>query len=359
MKILLVGEFSGVHNNLRDGLKSLGHDVMLFAGGDGFKKFPADISWDSSYSGYVGEISKVYKVIRGLQKLKEFDVVQFINPDIFMHRFGFNKYVLKQLMSNNKRSFLLVAGDHSAVWEYWKSNSDKKNIKYSWIDDLIKYDLNGQSPRWLNDSYLEWESEMLHAVNGVIPIMYEYAVPYRSFKNIRSAIPIPINVDKIIYRENKVHNKLVIFHGLNRYGVKGTRYVEQAFNILQKKYPNDLELIIRGKLPYNQYLELINKTNVVIDQTTSYSLGVNGLVSMAMGKLVLGGAEPEGKEELGYKNCPAINITPDVDSIVFAIEKLLETKEKIPEMGFQSRAFVENYHHYRKIAAAYVDVWSK
>jgi len=42
MKILLVGEFSGVHNNLKMGLKALGHDVKLAADGDGFKKFGYD-----------------------------------------------------------------------------------------------------------------------------------------------------------------------------------------------------------------------------------------------------------------------------------------------------------------------------
>ena len=43
MKILLVGEFSGVHNNLKKGLIELGHDVILAADGDGFKSFGYDL----------------------------------------------------------------------------------------------------------------------------------------------------------------------------------------------------------------------------------------------------------------------------------------------------------------------------
>ena len=44
MKILLVGEFSRLHNSLKEGLLALGHEVILVNNGDGFKNFPADIS---------------------------------------------------------------------------------------------------------------------------------------------------------------------------------------------------------------------------------------------------------------------------------------------------------------------------
>ena len=44
MKILLVGEFSRLHNSLKEGLLALGHEVVLVNNGDGFKNFPADIS---------------------------------------------------------------------------------------------------------------------------------------------------------------------------------------------------------------------------------------------------------------------------------------------------------------------------
>ena len=44
MKILFVGEFSRLHNSLKEGLLALGHEVVLVNNGDGFKNFPADIS---------------------------------------------------------------------------------------------------------------------------------------------------------------------------------------------------------------------------------------------------------------------------------------------------------------------------
>ena len=101
--------------------------------------------------------------------------------------------------------------------------------------------------------------------NGVIPIMYEYEVSYSDVENRLNTIPIPINIEKIKYQDNIVKEKVVIFHGLSRYGFKGTRHVEEAFDYLRQKYPNDLELVIKGNLPLNEYLDLMSRTNIVID----------------------------------------------------------------------------------------------
>ena len=77
-----------------------------------------------------------------------------------------------------------------------------------------------------------------------------------------------------------------------------------------KKYPHDLELIIKGRMPLRDYL-IMAKANIVIDQTSTYSLGVNGVYALAMGKVVLGGAEPESLKRLGVEESPVINVEPN------------------------------------------------
>ena len=51
MKVLLVGEYSHLHNSLKDGLLALDHDVFIMGQNDGFKNFPVDFpiqkKWDS------------------------------------------------------------------------------------------------------------------------------------------------------------------------------------------------------------------------------------------------------------------------------------------------------------------------
>ncbi|GAB6034742.1 hypothetical protein JCM17795_09440 [Galenea microaerophila] len=52
-------------------------------------------------------------------------------------------------------------------------------------------------------------------------------------------------------------------------GFKSTKYIEKAFDYLSKNYPNDIGLIIDGKMPIEQYLNLMRKTNILIDQVNS------------------------------------------------------------------------------------------
>ena len=189
--------------------------------------------------------------------------------------------------------------------------------------------------------------------------MYEYEVSYRSEPNkLLTTIPIPINTKKVEYQENIIGNKLTIFHGLTRYGFKGTRHIEDAFMYLSNKYPHDLELIIDGKMPLDKYLQLMRRTNVVIDQMYSHSLGVNGVYAMAMGKVVMGGAEQESLKSLGVLSSPVINLSPNAQSIIDNVEKLLANKDRIVSIGLESRQFAEKVHAHTKVAQQYIDTWT-
>ncbi len=358
MKILLVGEFSGLHNNLKEGLLKLGHEVVLASTGDGWKKFPSDINWlPTRFKGRLGYLEYLYKQYKLSRNLKDFDVVQFIsNNQIFEKRLGLNNICYTNLIKNNKKSFFVIAGGDSVIWQYWLNTKDYKLSNL--IKQTNKLDLDKKLVKYFLSHREKLKTlKLLKKANGIIPIMYEYAQPYRELSNICSTIPIPINCDKIKFIKNNVSSKLIVFHGLNRRGAKGTEYVEEAFEILRKKHPNDLELIIAGNMKYKEYIEFIKRVNIIIDQTNSYSLGINGLVSLAQGKITMGGAEIEGLKELGYESCPVINITPNSQDIVKKIEELLEQKNQLSELSKQSRIFVEKYHNHITIAKKYLEVW--
>ena len=170
---------------------------------------------------------------------------------------------------------------------------------------------------------------------------------------------LPINTSKISYKENIVNNgKVVVFHGINRKGTKGTALVEEAFNILNTKYPNDLECVCAGGLPLNEYQELLNRVNICIDQTYSPESGMNALISMAKGKVVLGGADPTFTSAMGLSDTPLVDISPSVKDIINKIEKLLDNRKSLPEMGRSARDFVEKHHDCRIIANRYIDLWN-
>jgi len=354
MKILLLGEFSALHKNLKEGLEELGHEVVIASSGDGFKQIKSDIDLSVDGNFIIKGIKIIKQKLNLIQMVKEYDLVQIINPfNTFYYRMMPNKFFFKKLIKNSKKIYMLAAGDDSYFWGY-----GRKKLKYGPFDDFLKYDCNGKSTYFMESNQAFGVNRYVaDNVDGIIPIMYEYEVGYKGHKNLLNIIPIPINIDKIKYEENIVSGKLVVFHGLNRYGFKGTRHVEEAFAILSKKYPNELELIIDGKMPLEKYLEVMRKTNIIIDQTNSYSLGVNGVYALAMGKVVLGGAEPESLKSLGVNKSPVINIKPNAQSIVEEIEKLLSNKKNIKKIGYESRKFAENTHGYVKVAKQYLEFW--
>jgi hypothetical protein len=149
-----------------------------------------------------------------------------------------------------------------------------------------------------------------------------------------------------------------VYHGINRYGFKGTRVVEQARELFYKGHYTNCQFDICGNLPFVEYQKKLQATNVIIDQVYSHSSGVNGLLSLAMGKVVLGGAEPVALKYLGLDSSPIINITPDPASIVHALEGLCSDTKKISELGLQGREFIEKNHCSKKIAGRYLEAWS-
>jgi hypothetical protein len=248
---------------------------------------------------------------------------------------------------------MLAAGSDAYYWRY-----GKKYLRYGPFNDYLKYDAKRSSIYLQSKKAFSFNKKIASICNLVIPVMYDYQICYKSLKNVNDPIPIPINVKEIKYFENIVKERIRVFHGLNRYGFKGTKYVEEAFHYLSNKYPNDFEFSIMGKMPIDSYMKLLRRTNIIIDQTSSYSLGVNGLLAMAMGKVVLGGAERESLKHLDIKKSPVFNIVPSAKSIINTLEYLRANKELISKIGFDSRQYVESHHDHIKIAEKYIKVWS-
>ena len=90
MRILLLGEYSNVHNNLAYGLRALGHEVVTANNGDYWKHFDSDINlsrwvthetgWRARLQNAIHFIPFVCRLIPGLLRMQNFDVVQLINP---------------------------------------------------------------------------------------------------------------------------------------------------------------------------------------------------------------------------------------------------------------------------------------
>jgi hypothetical protein len=354
MKVLLLGEYSGLYRNLCDGLRDLGHDAKIVADGDGWKNIPADdLLPKFDLTTTTGKIKFRINRYQVFSNITGYDVVQLINPFFIPMRYFPRYKIIKKLMNDNTKLFLSAAGDDAYFWKHGRNS-----FHSGYFEDVLKHDLKANRFRMEYDSEFNFNKYLADNCSGIIPIMYEYEAVYRNHRNCRRTIPLPINTGNIKYSPNRIKDKIVILHGFNRYGAKGVKFIEKAFGILKEKYQNDLELIITDRVPLNDYLKLMERVNVVVDQVYSYSCGMNALYALAMGKAVMGGGDPASFSSLGIKESPVINISPSVEDIINKIEWLLGNKNHIEEMGYQGRMLVENVHDYIKIAQQYVNTWN-
>lgn len=346
MKVLLFGEFSGLYKNLKEGLQELGHEVLLAADGDGWKKIGGeDITLNAGSRNYI-------RAAKQLLLLKNYDIVQAISPDIY--RKEFNLIAFGMLKKQNGKLLLSAAGDNYFTFKAFKEGK----YRYCWIEGDTVFQEYYNTGKALGKLRALHDLKVVSMADGIIPITYDYAEAFRSFPRITKAIPIPINCKKIEYHANRIkNNKVRFFHGINRVIPKGSNYIIAAMKKIKEKYPNDVEISIKKRIPLKEYLKIMSETNVVLDQCKGYSMGLNALMAMAEGKAVLSGNEDEARKELGIESCPAFNIVPDEKQILDTMEHILERRNQMEEIGWESRQYVEKYHSHIDIAGQYISVW--
>ena len=352
MRILLFGDFSCVHKYLKEGLEELGHNALLVSTGDDFKNIPSDISLRIK-NNILGKIKGRIKPFLYLNKFYNYDVVQLINPYFLHHKFfpTFSYYKLLKLI--NKKFFLLACGSDAYYWRY-----GPKVLNYGPFKDVLKFDIKSNQIHFQDNKSFNFNEKVANLTNGIIPNLYEYERCYQDHPKLLPLIPLPINLKTIEYKDNIPEGKLKILHGISRYGFKGSRHIEKAFSILEKKYPDEVEFYLPKKLSLDKYLKLMHDSNVVIDQTNFYSYGMNALQALAMGKVVLSGNEPSAMKAMKISNSPIINVLPDHNDILKKIEFLIQEKNSISNIGFESRKFVEKNHDHIEIAKKYIKTWS-
>ena len=349
MRILLVGEFSGFHRELRRGLISIGHEVSLVSAGDGWKGIEADISIPKGNNG-LGRLIAGVRQIRMVSGLRDFDVVQFIFPHIFNR--ALNLFLIKRLIENNRRSFLLAAGSDA----YY---ADARHLmRYHPYDESQAIDKAGGANSGSDRLFRQWNEEIAHKVDGIVPIAFEYRLGYEGFPNLRRTVPIPFSVSSVVprfYSPNK--GKIRIFHGISRRGFKGTRFILAAFDRLKVKYGDRVQIETPERLPYEEYIKMIGASDIVVDQCLSYSYGVNAVLSLALGKVTLSGCEPECLLQLGVADGPVINIKPSADDIFSKLCALIDDENLMVKISRDSRCFFEQHHDSRKVAQEFCLQW--
>ena len=375
MKILLVGEYSRLHNSLKEGLIELGHQVTIIATGDHFKRYPVDIKLNRNFNKgfakklkvFIYKLSKIditsvsikNQFFKNQDQLKGFDIVHLINESPIgvtpKHEIEFISFLKK----HNKKLFLLSCGaDYISV----KHSFDKKPA-YSILEPYFKNKTSRKSfdpiLKYLKPAYQSLHQFVFNIVEGIVSSYLDYHIPLKGHPKYLGLIANPINIELLKFTPLKVKEKVIIFHGINRanYFKKGSDYFEEALEIIQNKFPNKVEIKIAENLPYTKYIKTYNEAHIVLDQVLAYDQGYNALEAMSKGKVVFTGAEKEFYEFYNLNKTVAINALPDAQKIADALEELILNPNQIIAIGKNAREFIEKEHHYINSAQKYLDTW--
>ena len=380
MKILLVGEYSRLHNSLKEGLLVLGNEVTIVGTGDKFKQYPVDFSIyaricnDNKIVNFIFksirkvtrfDLEKIEKAIRfyvHLPKFNDFDHVQFINSDALETYPILSRFLYKKLLKNIPSSSLLICGDETPVIDYLLEKEIKDSILTPFLtDNLLKKEFHFPL-KYRKVSYRKTFNWLSKNCQHLITSDLDYEIPMQKMGFQTTFIPNPINVDLIAFKELQTDDKIVIFLGINRlsYVRKGIVYFEKALQIIQEKYCAKVEIIITENIPYSEYIRIYNSAHILLDQVYANDQGYNALEAMAQGKVVFTGAEPEFLAHYNLiEDDVCINAVSDAYEIVKKLSFLIENPDIISGISTNARSFIEKEHDYKLVAKKYLAIWSE
>ena len=379
MKILLIGEYSGLHNSLKDGLQLNGHSVTLLGTGDGFKNYPVDIEVKSTIfeipflkfiAKIIDKLLKVslndfelgFKAYLKIKTLKDFDIVQLINENSFKTTPWLETILLKKILKNNKNLFLLSCGVDYISVKYALENKFKYSILTPYLNDKLLLEKYRHILKYNSSEFKKLHRYIYKNIKGVISSDLDYHIPLIGEKKYLGMVPNPVNLKKLNYDFVEIEDKVIIFHGINSKNStkKGNDYFIRAMEIIKKNYKESVEYIEVQDLKYRDYMKSYCNCHIFLDQVYAYDQGYNALEAMAKGKVVFTGAEKEWLEHYGVsEDGIAINALPDVNYLVEKLSILIENPKKIKDISINARKFIEDHHSYDNVANIYESKWLK
>ncbi len=374
MRILLVGEYSNVHWTLAEGLRALGHSVTVVSDGDDWKDYPRDIDLTRRYVDspsrlrrWWGALCYMFRLARIWPTLRGYDVVQLINP-VFLSLKAERHWPFYRYLRRHNRCVVMGA---FGIDYYWvKVGMDGTTFRYSdfhLFGEQRDYPfLHTMIHDWLEGAKGTLNRRIAEDCDVIVSGLYEYEMCYRPFfRNKLQFIPFPINLEQLtsVLPTTSTPPPLRCFIGIQRQrsSYKGTDIMLAALRRLQNDYPSEIEVVQVENVPYARYQQLMDSSHVLLDQLYSYTPGMNGLLAMAKGLILVGGGEPEQYDLLGEDHLrPIVNVQPTEQDVYDQIlHQLIEHPESIRQRQADSIEYIRRHHDYIKIAHQYENLYQR
>jgi hypothetical protein len=364
MKILLIGDYGGLHSTLADGLRRLGHEVCVASDGNGWKNYPRDIALDRKRMDFVSGVGCVARIALSLPRLRGFDVVQVTHCPFVPLRPIRTLPLYRYLRRHNGKLFMGAFGtDHYYVRACMRPGT----YRYSDFrigDRPLNFDINSADIGECLQGGTVWANrEIASTCDGIVACLWEYYAAYKPyFPDKTTFIPLPFNMESVTSRVREVPERINFFIGIQsaRHRLKGTDVMLDALREVVARHPESATMTTVQDVPYAQYIHEVAKADVMLDQLYSYTPAMNALTGMAQGVTVCGGGEPENYEILNERELrPIINLLPERDDVCRKLEGIIAEPQRIPQLSAQSIEYVRRHHDHVKVAEQYLKFWLK
>lgn len=367
MKILLIGEYSNVHHTLCLGLRALGHDVTLASDGDGWKDYPRDIDLRRRSMGRLRSLWYYWRTLRMFRTFRGYDVVQIIGAEFLPLKAGRIARFYRMLRRHNRH---LVLGAYGMDYYYVRTCLDRQTFRYSDFNfgpqERVS-DINDRFKReWLDGAKGRLNRSIARHADHIIAGLYEYYASYRNTYHGPAPltyIPFPIVLpkDPPPTAPARPGEPLRVFIGIQqtRSEYKGTDVMLRAARRAEADSKGRMRLHVARNVPFARYVEMLNDSDVILDQLYSYTPAMNALEAMAHGLVPVGGGEEEAYALMGeHELRPVVNVQPDEESVYRALCRLVSERDTlVPRLKAQGRAYLERHHDHIAVARRYEQIY--
>jgi len=365
MKVLFLGEYSGVFMELSKGLNKLGVETFRVSSGDSYKKYSADYLITLKKKGRINYVlasflglSHLFDFIRIWPELKlilkKYDIVQLSNPRFLPYGDLINMYILKYVSKHNGKVFLSVLGDDYYV-DKWNFQNNKKMPLYVSMPLKKKIGKQGMWGKVLTDYCLK-------KCVGLIPGAYYYKLPYQWSPKICSVIPFACDEKRIGTPFTlKDSEPIIIFHGWQKgkESRKGNDVFDRVLRKVVNKYGDKVIYKVVQNVPFDEYQKLYSSCHIFIDQLYASDKGTNGMYGMASGKVVFSGFQKECLEAYEHYNGEEIGVPASLneDDLFNQFCDIINNRKRMEIISVNAINFVKENHEATVVAKQFLKTW--
>ncbi len=329
---------AGVCSRLKTGFKENNIDSQFYSYSQHIYGYKTDKLIAYSPNKIIRFIQKVLLIVKLLIRFKFFI---FDSASTLLS----NYLDIKILRFFGKKTMMIFTGCDIRIPE--------KVLNYKWNPC---FECNEEYKNFVN-CVIEPKKEMIKKVEKLFDIIVAptEAAGYLERKYYHAYFPVNLQqFPKIKKNDLKLNKRLRILHAPSNPVYKGTKYILEAINKLNKEF--DFEFVTVTKVPIDTLYEEIKKSDLIIDQMLTGIYGLFTIESMAMYKPVVCYVR-EDSWNLVENECPIYNT--DADNLYETLLKILQNPSQLIERGYKSRDFVEKFHNAKTVAKQYYDLLEK